>query len=184
MLVGLLLCLHLCPAFCCPDLHKTRSKCHLVTFSPQSSGLLTQHHSVPTEKGKKKSCFAERRRGAERKMWLKSCQKAIHPVQKLQGKALQTESSAAGPVLRGRHKAIRGCMANPAPWPSQHFWGWGNDSLWGKGCLVSSVQTDEMSEKLQVKSMTQSWDAVQWLAKRCPASCRLETALQLIHSES
>lgn len=135
-------------------------------------------------KGEKKSCFAERRRRAERKMWLKSCQKAIHPVQKLQGKALQTESSAAGPVLRGRHKAIRGCMANPAPWPSQHFWGWGNDSLWGKGCLVSSVQTDEMSEKLQVKSMTQCWDAVQWLAKRCPASCRLETALQLIHSES
>lgn len=111
VLVGLLLCLRLCPAFCCPDLHKTRSKCHLVTFSPQSSNAAP--HSVPTEKGKKKSCFAERR--AERKMWLKSCQKAIHPVQKLQGKALQTESSAAVPALRRRHKAIGGCMANPAP---------------------------------------------------------------------
>lgn len=107
VLVGLLLCLHLCPAFCCPDLHKTRSKCHSVAFSPQSSGLQCSSTLSTYRKGGKKSWFAEHGCRAERKMWLKSCQKAEVTVQSTTS-SLQSESSAAVP-------AIRGCMANPAP---------------------------------------------------------------------
>lgn len=51
----------------------------------------------------------------------------------------------------------------------------------GALCELCSDGQGEMSEKLQVTNMVQCWDAVRWLAKRCPGSCRHGTARNTEH---
>lgn len=84
---GLLLCLHLCPASCCPDLHRPTSKRHTRAFHPRASAAGTA--APPSTYWRTGFPPQQRSKGGKKKRWLKAINAARKLHHEAQAAALQ-----------------------------------------------------------------------------------------------